>query len=65
MTQTAQARPATLALAVVPARRARRPLGLLAVSAVIAALLAVPLVFLLVEAQGAGLGTVAGSYSGR
>ena len=60
MTQTAQARPATLALAVVPARRARRPLGLLAVSVVIAALLAVPLVFLLVEAQGAGLGTVAG-----
>ena len=63
MTQTAQARPATLALAAVPARRPRRPLGLLAVSAVIAALLALPLVFLLVEAQGAGISTVAGSYS--
>ncbi len=60
MTQTAQARPATLALAAVPARRARRPLGLLAISAVIAALLAVPLVFLLVEAQGAGIAAVAG-----
>jgi iron(III) transport system permease protein len=56
------ARPATLAtpaVGTVPARRARRPAGLIAVSAVIAALLAVPLFFLLLEAHGAGAGTVA------
>ncbi len=57
---TAPARPATLAMTVVPARRARRPAGLITVSALIAALLAVPLVFLLLEAQSAGAGTVAG-----
>ena len=51
--------PAPLALAVVPARRARRPVGLLAVSAVIAALLALPLLFLLIESHGAGFSAVA------
>ena len=40
---------------VVPAsRRARRPVALLTVSYLVAAILAVPLVFLLIEAQGAG-----------
>jgi iron(III) transport system permease protein len=51
-------RPATLAVAAVPARRARRPAGLIAISTAIAALLAVPLVFLLLESQRAGLGVV-------
>jgi iron(III) transport system permease protein len=37
------------------ARRARRPVGLTAVSAGVAALLALPLVFLLIETSGAGL----------
>jgi iron(III) transport system permease protein len=46
-------------LAPVRARRAPRPAGLLAVSAVIAALLAVPLVFLLIESHAAGWSTVA------
>ncbi len=54
MTRTAQAGPATLAAATVPARRARRPLGLITITAVIAALLAVPLAFLLVESQRRG-----------
>jgi iron(III) transport system permease protein len=58
-TTTAPARPASLAVAVVPARPARRPAGLLAVSVVIAALLAVPLAFLLLESASAGIGTVA------
>jgi iron(III) transport system permease protein len=53
------ARAATLALATVPARPRRRPFGLLAVSSIIAALLALPLVFLLVESHRAGLSTVA------
>src|SRR6202020_1718401 len=53
--------PAPLALAVVPARRARRPVGLLAASAVIAALLAVPLLFLLIESHGAGFSAVVGT----
>src|SRR6202050_2668798 len=47
----------------VPARtvpaRARRPAALLAVSVVIAAVLALPLVFLLIEAHGAGISDVA------
>jgi iron(III) transport system permease protein len=53
-------RSATLAIAAVPARPRRRPVGLLAVSTAIAALLALPLVFLLVESHGAGVSTVAG-----
>jgi iron(III) transport system permease protein len=56
---TIPARPAAFAIAAVPARRARRPAGLLAISTAIAALLAVPLVFLLIEAHGAGWSTVA------
>jgi len=40
------------------ARRHRRPVVLLTFSALIAAALAVPLVFLLIEAKGAGAGTV-------
>jgi iron(III) transport system permease protein len=56
---TAPARPASLAIATVPARRARRPAGLITISAVIAATLAVPLVFLLVESHRAGAATVA------
>jgi iron(III) transport system permease protein len=57
---TTRARTATMAPASVPARRPRRPLGLIAASAVIAALLAVPLFFLLLEAHRAGVSTVAG-----
>jgi iron(III) transport system permease protein len=53
-----QARPATPTVPVVPARRPRRPAGLLAISAAIAALLAVPLVFLLIEASHAGWSSV-------
>jgi iron(III) transport system permease protein len=56
----AEARPASDALTVVPARRGRRPVGLLTVSMIIAALLAVPLVFLLLESADAGVSTVAG-----
>ncbi|HUZ27156.1 MAG TPA: iron ABC transporter permease [Streptosporangiaceae bacterium] len=41
-------------------RRARRPVALTAVSAGIAALLALPLVFLLIETSGAGVHKVAG-----
>ncbi len=44
--------------AALPARRARRPVVLVAVSCLVAALLALPLVFLLVEAAGAGLSSV-------
>jgi iron(III) transport system permease protein len=40
------------------ARPARRPAGLVAVSSLIAAVLALPLVFLLIEARGAGLANV-------
>ncbi len=47
-----------LALPVVPARRPRRPVGLLTVSAVIAVLLAAPLVFLLIESHRAGFSAV-------
>ena len=56
----APARPAPLTLPAVPARRARRPAGLIAVSAAIAALLALPLVFLLVESHHAGVAAVSG-----
>ena len=49
---------ASVATAAVPARRARRPAGLLAISTAIAALLAVPLLFLLIESHRAGFGTV-------
>ncbi len=39
--------------------RARRPMALLTVSVLVAAVLALPLVFLLIEAQGAGISDVA------
>ena len=42
----------------VPARKARRPAALVAVSAAVAAALALPLVFLLIEAHGAGTAEV-------
>jgi iron(III) transport system permease protein len=51
---TVEARPASPAVTTVPARPARRPAGLITVSAVIAALLAVPLAFLLIESHRAG-----------
>ena len=58
--QTAGTRPAAPAPVVqVPARRARRQAGLLAISTVIAILLAVPLVFLLIESSRAGWSEVA------
>jgi len=41
-----------------PARRPRRPVVLIALSAAVAAVLAVPLVFLLIEAHSAGAGPV-------
>jgi iron(III) transport system permease protein len=44
--------------AVVTARAAARPWGLLAASAVVAAILAAPLVFLLIEANGFGISAV-------
>ena len=56
------ASPGTLAppqQAVLTPRRARRPLALLAVSYLVAAILALPLVFLLIEARGAGAAAVA------
>jgi iron(III) transport system permease protein len=56
---TAPARPATLGVAAVPARRPRRPVGLIAASAAIAVFLSVPLIFLLIESHRAGLSTVA------
>ncbi|HJY66927.1 MAG TPA: hypothetical protein VJ254_09385, partial [Streptosporangiaceae bacterium] len=40
-------------------RRAQRPVALLTVSYLVAAILALPLVFLLIEAQGAGTADVA------
>jgi iron(III) transport system permease protein len=43
---------------VAPARRARRPVVLVAASCLVTALLTLPLVFLLVEAAGAGLSSV-------
>jgi iron(III) transport system permease protein len=55
----AEATPASLTLTAVPARQARRPVGLLAASSIIAALLAVPLAFLLIESAHAGVSTVA------
>lgn len=57
MTTTEQ-RPTSLAVTAVPARRARRPVGLLTASAAIAVLLALPLIFLLIESHHAGLGAV-------
>ena len=45
--------------AMVAPRRARRPVVLLAVSSLVAAILALPLVFLLIEAHGAGASEVA------
>jgi iron(III) transport system permease protein len=42
----------------VPARPARRPRGLLALSLAVAAVLAAPLAFLLIEAHGAGTSTI-------
>jgi iron(III) transport system permease protein len=57
---TVRAHSASLSVAAVPARRPRRPVGLLAASAAIALLLAVPLIFLLIESQRAGWSTVAG-----
>jgi iron(III) transport system permease protein len=45
--------------AVVAPRRVRRPLVLLAVSSVVTAILALPLVFLLIEAHGAGASELA------
>src|SRR5271155_382526 len=45
--------------ATVRPRRARRPVALFTISALVAAVLALPLVFLLIEAQGAGAAEVA------
>ncbi|HEY2316604.1 MAG TPA: iron ABC transporter permease [Streptosporangiaceae bacterium] len=56
---TIQAPPAPPVAAAVPARRARRPIGLLVSSTAIAVLLAVPLIFLLIESHRAGFGVVA------
>jgi iron(III) transport system permease protein len=50
--------PAGGARVVVAARRPARPWGLLALSMVVAVVLALPLCFLLVEAHGAGLSTI-------
>ncbi len=50
--------PGSDAAAIVRPRRARRPVALLAISSVVAAILVLPLVFLLVEAHGAGVTTV-------
>jgi iron(III) transport system permease protein len=44
---------------VLASRRARRPVALLTVSYLVAAVLALPLIFLLIEAQGAGVSDVA------
>ena len=49
---------APLTVTAVPARRPRRPNGLLAISALIAGLLAVPLAFLLIESSHAGWSSV-------
>jgi iron(III) transport system permease protein len=57
---TTQARAASSAPTAVPARRARRPVGLFAVSAAVAMLLAIPLLFLLIESSRTGFDTVAG-----
>ena len=43
---------------VIVPRRARRPVALLTISSLVAAVLALPLVFLLIEAQGAGTAAV-------
>lgn len=54
MTETIAAPTAAGAAAPAARRRPRRPVGLLAVSSLVAALLVLPLVFLLIEAHGAG-----------
>ena len=46
-------------------RRTRRPMALLAVSVLVAAVLALPLVFLLIEAHGAGVSEWPPRSSGR
>jgi iron(III) transport system permease protein len=51
-------RPPALAIDTVPARKPRRPAGLLTVSLLVTALLAVPLAFLLIESGRAGFATV-------
>ena len=56
--KTLPAPSATRAVPAVPARRARRPVGLLTSSTAIALLLAVPLVFLLIESRRAGFAVV-------
>ncbi len=58
--KTLPAPSATRAVPAVPARRARRPVGLLTTSTAIALLLAVPLLFLLIESHRAGLAAVSG-----
>jgi iron(III) transport system permease protein len=52
------AQPAGAMSAIVPARQAPRPWGLLLGSAAVAAVLALPLVFLLIEASGAGTSSI-------
>jgi iron(III) transport system permease protein len=54
----AEVRPAIAHVGVVPARRPARPWGLLALSAGVAVVLVAPLVFLLIEAHGAGTSTI-------
>jgi iron(III) transport system permease protein len=54
----AEARPAIAHVAVWPARRPSRPWGLLALSVGVALVLVAPLVFLLIEAHGAGASTI-------
>ena len=54
----ARAQPAGAGAAIVPSRRPPRPRGLLGASVAVAVLLILPLAFLLIEAQGAGVSTV-------
>jgi iron(III) transport system permease protein len=60
LTETAPPRPTVPGPAAPARRRARRPAGLLAASAAVAVVLALPLVFLLIETAGTGLHQVAG-----
>ena len=53
-----EAPPAKAAGALVPARRPPRPWVLLALSLAVAVVLVLPLCFLLIEAQGAGVSTI-------
>jgi iron(III) transport system permease protein len=55
---TASARSVTDERGLAPARRASRPWGLISLSAAVTVVLASPLVFLLVETQGAGTSTI-------